>query len=166
MIRSDQKIFDPISLSKKIATLRSEGARVVFTNGCFDLVHVGHLRYLNAARRLGDRLIVAVNSDESLRRLKGAARPILSAEQRKRVLSGFESVDYVTEFEEDTPHDLLRLLKPEILAKGANYPIEGVVGREVVWEYGGEVKTVELTEGKSTTGLIERIISGEVEKRS
>ncbi|MBI1784884.1 D-glycero-beta-D-manno-heptose 1-phosphate adenylyltransferase [Candidatus Sumerlaeota bacterium] len=159
MIRCEEKILDRHALAAKLDALRSQGGarKIVFTNGCFDLVHVGHLRYLEAARRLGDALVVAVNGDASLRKLKGEGRPILPATQRKRVLAGFACVNFVTGFDEETPHELLRLLKPEILAKGANYPIEGVVGREVVWGYGGEVKTVELTEGKSTTNIIGRI---------
>ena len=132
--------------------------KVCLTNGCFDLIHVGHLRYLNAARTKGDCLVVAVNSDESMHRIKGPSRPILPADQRKRVLAGFACVDFVTEFDEDTPHSLLRELKPDILIKGANYDIDGVVGREVVEEHGGEVMTLELTEERSTTAIIDRIV--------
>jgi D-beta-D-heptose 7-phosphate kinase/D-beta-D-heptose 1-phosphate adenosyltransferase len=157
---SEEKILDRPSLAARVAALRKRGVKVVLTNGCFDLIHVGHARYLRAARALGDCLIVAVNSDASLRRIKGPGRPILPAGQRKRVLAGLACVDFVTEFDEDTPHDLLRLLRPEVLAKGANYGIEGVIGREVVWEYGGEVRTVELTQGRSTTAILEKIRSG------
>ncbi len=153
-----EKICDRKILNDRVTALRSRGSKVVFTNGCFDLLHVGHLRYLEAARALGDALIVAVNSDDSIRKLKGPERPILSADQRKRVLAGLECVDFVTEFNEDTPNELLKLLKPDVLAKGANYPVEGVVGREIVWGYGGEVKTVELTEGRSTTRTVEKIL--------
>ncbi len=158
MIRAEQKILDRAPLAARLDDLRKAGKKIVFTNGCFDLIHVGHLRYLGAARRLGDCLVVAINGDDSLRRLKGSTRPILPAEQRKRVLAGLACVDFVTEFDEDTPHNLLRLFRPDVLAKGANYPVEGVVGREVVWEYGGEVKTVELTEGQSTTNLIAKVL--------
>ena len=166
MIRCEEKILDRGPLAARLADLRKAGKKIVFTNGCFDLVHTGHLRYLEAARRLGGALVVAVNGDASLHKLKGEGRPVLPAGQRKRVLAGFECVDFVTEFDEDTPHNLLKLLQPEILAKGANYPVEGVVGREIVWEYGGEVRTVELTGGKSTTDIIQRILASTGEKKN
>lgn len=156
---AQEKILQRGDLAREFERIRAQGKKVVFTNGCFDLLHVGHLRYLNAARREGDCLVVAVNSDASIKKLKGDSRPILPAEQRKRVLAGLECVDYVTEFDEDTPHALLRLLKPEVLIKGANYSVEGVVGREIVEGYGGEVRTVALTEGRSTTSLVEKILA-------
>ena len=113
--------------------------------------------HLEIAIQRGARLIVAVNSDDSVRRVKGPPRPIMASVQRRRILAGLACVDAVTEFDEATPHNLLRLLRPDVLVKGANYTIDGVVGREMVEEYGGEVKTVALAEGKSTTGLMERI---------
>lgn len=155
----DDKIHDREALAGHLEALRAAGKKIVFTNGCFDVLHVGHLRYLWAARGQGDCLVVAVNSDESLRRLKGPDRPIMNATQRKRVLAGFACVDYVTEFAEETPHALLELFRPDILIKGATYSIDGVVGREVVEAYGGKVMTLELTEGKSTTAIIEKIRS-------
>jgi D-beta-D-heptose 7-phosphate kinase/D-beta-D-heptose 1-phosphate adenosyltransferase len=115
------------------------------------------LRYLEAARREGDLLVVAINSDASTRRLKGPTRPILPADQRKRVLAGLACVDFVTEFDEDTPHATLEALRPDVLVKGATYGVEEVIGREVVRGYGGEVKTLGLTEGASTTKFIESI---------
>lgn len=157
MVDSRTKIVERSELAARVQALRELGRRIVFTNGCFDLFHVGHLRYLEAARRLGDVLVVAVNSDETVRRSKGESRPILNAAQRLRVVAAMECVDFVTEFGEETPHELLRLLRPNVLVKGANYTIEGVVGREVVEAYGGEVATVALTEGASTSNIIERI---------
>lgn len=151
------KIVDLEALPERLAPLRASGKSIVFTNGCFDLIHVGHLRYLQAARKLGDCLIVAINGDESLRRLKGASRPILPADQRLRVLAGFECVDFVLTFDDDTPHRLLRAIRPEVLVKGANYSVDGVVGREVVEEYGGQVLTVALTEGRSTSDIVEKV---------
>ena len=145
-------------MAERCQSLRDQGRKIVFTNGCFDLIHVGHLRYLEAARALGDCLIVAVNADASLRSVKGPTRPILSADQRKRILAALACVDYVTEFAEETPHAILRELRPDVLVKGANYSIEEVVGREVVEGYGGKVETVELTEGHSSTRLIERAL--------
>jgi D-beta-D-heptose 7-phosphate kinase / D-beta-D-heptose 1-phosphate adenosyltransferase len=160
VISARNKIVDLPALLERLGPLRARGEKVVFTNGCFDLVHVGHLRYLQAARRLGDRLVVAINSDASMRRLKGPERPILPAEQRLKVLAGFGCVDFVLAFGEDTPHALLEAIRPEVLVKGANYAVEGVVGREIVEAYGGEVKTVALTENRSTTDLVSRIRAG------
>jgi D-beta-D-heptose 7-phosphate kinase/D-beta-D-heptose 1-phosphate adenosyltransferase len=154
---SDSKILDRAELGRRLERARGEGRRIVFTNGVFDLLHVGHLRYLEAARREGDLLVVAINSDASTRRLKGPTRPILPADQRKRVLAGLACVDFVTEFDEDTPHATLEALRPDVLVKGATYGVEEVIGREVVRGYGGEVKTLGLTEGASTTKFIESI---------
>lgn len=157
---SSRKILDRSSLKAELERRRASGDSIVFTNGCFDLIHVGHLRYLEAAKKLGDRLIVAINSDDSIERLKGPSRPILPEQQRARVLAALACVDYVTVFEEDTPDALLELLRPEILVKGANYGVDGVVGRDFVEAYGGKVLTVELTEGRSTTAIIEKVQSG------
>jgi len=156
-----EKIFDREALAARLAALRQspQPPRAVFTNGCFDLLHVGHLRYLWEARKQGGLLIVAINSDESMHRLKGEGRPILKLEERLRVLAGLACVDYVTWFEEDTPIPLLERLRPEVLVKGATYDIEGVVGHELVLGYGGEVKTLALTPGRSTSGLIERVMA-------
>ncbi|MCX7014666.1 MAG: D-glycero-beta-D-manno-heptose 1-phosphate adenylyltransferase [Candidatus Sumerlaeota bacterium] len=153
-----KKILDRAALASEVARRRLAGQRMVFTNGCFDLLHVGHARYLNEARRRGDYLVVAMNSDASTARLKGPERPIVPQDQRARILASFAAVDYVTIFDEDDPKPLLRLLRPEILVKGGNYGIEGVVGREMVEAYGGAVLTVALTEGASTTRLIETIL--------
>jgi D-beta-D-heptose 7-phosphate kinase/D-beta-D-heptose 1-phosphate adenosyltransferase len=133
--------------------------RIVFTNGCFDLLHVGHLRYLCEARTLGDCLIVAINDDASVRRLKGERRPVLKLRERLEVLAGLRCVDYVTWFGEDTPIPLLEMLRPDVLVKGANYPVEGVVGREAVAAWGAQVRVVALSEGRSTTGLIEKVLA-------
>lgn len=155
---SSQKILDRSALAEEVARRREEGQRMVFTNGCFDLIHAGHVRYLAAARRMGDYLVVAINADESIQHLKGPKRPLLPQNQRARIMAAFAPVDYVVIFDEDEPIRLLRDLKPEILVKGGDYTIEGVVGREVVWEYGGEVHTVAPTEGASTRQIIRRVI--------
>ncbi|OPZ14100.1 MAG: Bifunctional protein HldE [candidate division BRC1 bacterium ADurb.BinA364] len=154
-----QKIVSREELLARAKERRAAGQRMAFTNGCFDLLHVGHARYLEAARREADYLVVAINSDASVARIKDPRRPILPEDQRARVLAGLRSVDFVTVFDEDDPIALLRQLRPEILVKGANYAIEGVVGREAVWEYGGEVKTLALTHGASTTHIVERILA-------
>ena len=153
-----EKIMDRAELAQRLADLRTAGKKVVFTNGCFDLLHVGHVRYLAAARAEGDCLVVAVNSDASHRRHKGPGRPILPADQRKRVLAGLACVDFVTEFDDDTPHAILREFRPDVLIKGGDYGIEGVVARELVQDSGGEVKTLALTEGQSTSAIIERAL--------
>jgi D-beta-D-heptose 7-phosphate kinase/D-beta-D-heptose 1-phosphate adenosyltransferase len=158
IVTAREKILERSEMAARAEALRAQGKRIVFSNGCFDLIHVGHLRYLWAARQKGDCLIVAVNSDESMRRIKGPERPILDAEHRKIVLAAFSCVDYVVEFDEDTPCNLLREIHPDILVKGATYSIEGVVGREIVEEYGGKIMTLELTEGNSTTDIIGRVL--------
>lgn len=155
------KVLDRKALARAARRERDAGKTIVFTNGCFDLIHVGHLRYLQAARDLGDVLVVAANSDASIRRLKGEGRPVLPEDQRLRVLAALGCVDYVTAFEEDTPEALLDLLRPEVLVKGANYSVDGVVGRDFVESYGGQVRTVALTEGQSTTGLVEKAKSAD-----
>lgn len=131
--------------------------RVVFTNGCFDLLHRGHVEYLSQARSLGDRLVVGVNTDASVRRLKGPGRPLVGQDDRALVLAGLESVDGVTLFHEDTPQELIRSLLPDVLVKGGDYAPDEVVGRDEVEAAGGKVVIVPLIGGRSTTGLLERI---------
>lgn len=132
--------------------------RLVFTNGCFDLLHRGHAAYLAEAATLGDRLIVAVNSDSSVRRIKGPGRPVLPEGDRTFLLASFRSVDWVTVFEEDTPAALVEALRPDVLVKGADYTLDEVVGREVVEAAGGRVELVELVGGRSTSEILERIL--------
>ena len=141
--------------------LRAVGARAVFTNGCFDLVHRGHVTYLQKARSLGDALILGLNSDESVRRLKGEGRPILPMDERAFLLAGLEAVDHICVFDEDTPLELIRMLQPDILVKGGDYTLDGIVGREVVEAGGGKVMTVPVVEGRSTTDIVERIKNSE-----
>lgn len=138
--------------------MRGEGKRLVFTNGCFDLLHPGHVRYLYQARALGDALVVALNSDRSVRALKGEGRPILSQRERAEVMAALESVDYVTIFDEETPRELIAVLLPDILVKGGDWPIQQIVGREEVEAAGGKVLSLPYVEGLSTTDIIERIL--------
>ena len=148
-------------LQVAVADARSQGERLVFTNGCFDIIHAGHVTYLEQARTLGERLVVAVNSDDSVRRLKGAGRPINPADRRMAVLAGLAAVDWVVCFEQDTPRELLQALQPEILVKGGDYQsTEHVVGREIVEAYGGEVRLLDFVEDVSTTGIVGRIRNG------
>ncbi len=153
---SKKKIRSPGSLAREISKLQKAGKRVVFTNGCFDLLHAGHVTYLEKARKLGDLLVVAVNTDESVRRLKGPSRPVNSTQDRMTVLSALGFVDRVTFFAEDTPLELIQKLSPKILVKGADYKKDQIVGAEWVEAHGGKVKTIPLVKGKSTTSILQK----------
>ena len=154
---SDRGVLGRDQLAAAVASARRRGERIVFTNGCFDIVHAGHVGYLEQARELGDRLVVAINADDSVRRLKGTGRPVNRAEHRARVLAGLSAVDWVTVFEEDTPEALLELLAPDVLVKGGDYSIEQVVGGELVRARGGEVRVLDFHDSLSTTGIVERL---------
>lgn len=138
---------------------RANGEKIVFTNGCFDLLHPGHVAYLEDAKKLGQRLVVAVNADASVKRLKGEGRPVQPAESRMAVLAGLESVDWVVDFEDDTPERLLQLLKPDVLAKGGDYTPDQVVGAAIVQAYGGEVSVLSFVDNCSTTSIVQTILS-------
>ena len=140
-------------LADAVRRARRQGARIVFTNGCFDILHAGHVGYLDEARQLGDRLIVAINDDASVRRLKGEGRPVNKLAQRVRVLEGLAAVDWVVSFSEDTPEALLEEIRPEVLVKGGDYAPDEVVGAEFVRSYGGDVRVLTEVEGSSTTKL-------------
>jgi D-beta-D-heptose 7-phosphate kinase/D-beta-D-heptose 1-phosphate adenosyltransferase len=159
MMRARSKIKNPGELQELFAAKRQEGRRIVFTNGCFDLMHVGHLRYLEAARELGDLLVVGVNSDRSVRMIKGPKRPIISEDQRSEVVAGLHCVDLVTLFDDPDPLALIQLLKPDILVKGADWPIDKIVGASFVLDSGGDVVRIPLIPDVSTTTIIERIVS-------
>lgn len=152
-----------IKTRKEILELRKkfkeENKKVVFTNGCFDLIHSGHVDYLVKAKALGDVLILALNTDSSVRRIKGTNRPILNQEERAFIVSNLKPVDYVTFFDEDTPGEIINELIPDILVKGADWSIDKIVGREVVEKNGGEVKTINFVNNQSTSKIIESIIS-------
>ncbi len=135
---ADRKIHEPRALAGLLASRRSRGETVVFTNGCFDLLHVGHIKYLQAARKLGDLLVLGLNSDASIRRLKGPKRPLIGEEERAHILAALDCVDYVVVFDEDTPLELIGSLHPDVLVKGGDYTRDGVVGRELVEGWGGE----------------------------
>ena len=142
-------------LADAVRRSRRQGARIVFTNGCFDILHAGHVGYLEEARQLGDRLIVAVNDDDSVRRLKGEGRPLNKLAQRVRVLEGLTSVDWVVSFSEDTPQALLEEIRPDVLVKGGDYAPDEIVGAEFVRSYGGDVRVLSELAGQSTTKLVE-----------
>lgn len=140
-----------------IAKHRQRKERIVFTNGCFDVLHVGHCRYLKLARERGDVLVVGLNSDASVRRLKGNTRPVVPCDERRELLLALKPVDYVCVFEEDTPKELIEKVRPDVLVKGGDWPVEKIVGHELVQSYGGTVESLPYIEGSSTTDVIERI---------
>lgn len=150
------KIYGREALLPTLAQWRAEGKKVVFTNGCFDLLHLGHVDYLEKARHLGGALVVGLNTDSSVSRLK-PGRPLQDELSRARILAALSFVDAVVLFDEPTPLELLTLLRPDILVKGDDYPISGIVGHELVLENGGQVLTVPLVAGYSTTGIVERV---------
>jgi rfaE bifunctional protein nucleotidyltransferase chain/domain len=154
------KIYSRSQLLAERAALRAAGKTLVFTNGVFDLLHVGHVRYLAAARSLGDALVVAINSDRTVRELKGAGRPVTSELERAEVLSALRQVTYVTVFDDVSPRALIAELLPDVLVKGGDYGLDEIHGREEVEAAGGKVVSVPLVAGASTTSIIERMKSG------
>jgi D-beta-D-heptose 7-phosphate kinase/D-beta-D-heptose 1-phosphate adenosyltransferase len=160
-----EKIKKRDDLRKVVEGFKAKGKRIVFTNGCFDLLHIGHIRYLEEAKSLGDILVVGVNSDRSVRGLKGPNRPILPEEERAEILSGLECVSYITIFDESTPLELISTLQPHVLVKGGDWTKESTVGKEVVERLGGEVVILPFVEGSSTSNLIETILK-RYEKRT
>ncbi|MFH1441560.1 MAG: D-glycero-beta-D-manno-heptose 1-phosphate adenylyltransferase [Candidatus Omnitrophota bacterium] len=156
---SGSKIKSLKQLSKTALSLKSKGKKIVFTNGCFDILHFGHVYYLQQAKKQGDILIVGLNSDTSIKRIKGKNRPIVCQQDRAKVLAGLESVDYIVIFNEDTPLKTISAIKPDVLIKGSDWQKNNIVGSEVVSQYGGKVATIKLAKGRSTTNIIEKIIS-------
>jgi len=153
----EDKIKKRAVLKKILAGLRQKRKKIVFTNGCFDLLHYGHVKYLQEAKEKGDVLVVAVNSDSSVRAIKGRKRPFVSAQDRMRLIAALESVDYVLLFKEKTPLKVIRIFKPDILIKGADWDTKKIAGRDFVLAAGGKVSTVKLLKGRSTTTLIRKI---------
>lgn len=153
-----QKIKGRKELRRIIRYLKAKGKRIVFTNGCFDLLHIGHIRYLEKARALGDALVVGVNSDSSVRKLKGPKRPVLPVKERTEILSGLGCVDYITIFDERTPLKLITSLHPNVLVKGGDWTKEQIVGGEVVERSGGKVVIIPFVKGASSSNLIEIIL--------
>jgi len=154
---AEAKILAPAPLADRLSTLRAQNQRIVFTNGCFDLLHIGHARYLAAARRRGDLLVVALNTDESVSGIK-PGRPIIPLAERQELMASFFFVDFVTQFSEPTPLNLIQLFRPHVLAKGADWALENIVGAKEVQAWGGEVARIELVEGKGTTQIINKIL--------
>jgi D-glycero-beta-D-manno-heptose 1-phosphate adenylyltransferase len=150
----------PDAAQRTLAAWRAARERIVFTNGVFDLLHRGHAEYLAQARALGERLVVGVNSDASVRRLKGPARPIVAAVDRAALLEALACVDLAVVFDEDTPARLIEAVRPDVLVKGGDWPVERIVGRELVESYGGQVLSIPLREGCGTSVLVQRIREG------
>lgn len=153
-MRIDKKIITRPEAEKIVRSLNAEKKRVVFTNGCFDILHVGHLELLEKAKSFGDVLIVGMNSDSSMKQIKGPDRPILTEQDRARLLAAIEMVDYVVLFDEETPFELLQQIKPNILVKGGDYKLNEIIGRDVV----DEVKIIPFVRGKSTSSIIDKIL--------
>jgi len=149
-----KKIILAKALAKKISAFKKSGKKIVFTNGCFDLIHAGHIRTFQKAKTFGDILVVAINTDASVRRLKGKNRPVVGQQNRAKVLAGLEAVDFVTFFSEDTPLEILELLRPDVLVKGANYKLSEIVGRQCV----KKVVRISMVKGISTSSIISKIL--------
>ena len=154
----NQKLIDPESLTPILDGLRKEGKKIVFTNGCFDLLHVGHLRYLEQAREEGDLLVLGLNSDRSVRELKGETRPLLPQDERAEMMAALSMVDYIVIFDERTPLNLIKELRPDILVKGGDWKREDIVGGKEVEASGGRVVVVPEIPGRSTSNLIDEIV--------
>jgi rfaE bifunctional protein nucleotidyltransferase chain/domain len=151
------KIYSREVLLQRVAMWRFQHKKVVFTNGCFDILHKGHIDYLSRARDLGDVLIIGLNTDASVHRLKGEGRPLQDEKTRAMILASLRLVEAICLFDEDTPHDLISLVKPDVLVKGGDYTEDNIVGADIVKSNGGVVVTIPMTEGHSTSGLIERL---------
>ena len=152
------KIISLASLKRKIRRLRQNGKRIVFTNGCFDILHYGHVKYLQDARSYGDYLVVAVNSDSSIKKIKVKNRPVIRQSDRLKTVAALASVDFVVLFNADSPLRLIKALKPDILIKGADWNKQKIIGADFVESYGGKVLTVNLVKGRSTSAIIEKIV--------
>ena len=156
-MNSTDKIFSLPQLQDQANHWRSQGQKIVFTNGCFDLLHLGHVDYLEKARQLGDKLVLGLNTDASISRIKGPNRPLQDEVSRARIMASLLFIDAVVLFDQDTPLELIEAVQPDILVKGDDYTLENIVGHEVVLARGGEVKTVPLVKGYSTTNIVKKI---------
>lgn len=158
MLPSQEKILPLSSLLARVEQWHQQNQKIVFTNGCFDIVHLGHVDYLEKARLLGDKLVVGVNTDQSVSKLKGPNRPLQDEMSRTRVMASFWFVDAVVLFDQETPYELIKAVQPNILVKGDDYTLENIVGHDLVLEKGGEVKTIPLVKGYSTTQVVAKIL--------
>ncbi|MCC9136665.1 D-glycero-beta-D-manno-heptose 1-phosphate adenylyltransferase [Pontibacter silvestris] len=156
-MNSTDKIFTVSQLQNRLQIWHNQNQTIVFTNGCFDLLHLGHVDYLEKARSLGDKLVLGLNTDASISRIKGPSRPLQDETSRARIMASLLFIDAVVLFNEDTPLELIKIVQPDILVKGDDYTVESIVGHEVVLARGGEVKTVPLVKGYSTTNIVKKI---------
>lgn len=154
---TESKILSREEAKKQVEHWQAEGKKIVFTNGCFDIVHLGHIDYLEKAQALGDKLVLGLNTDASVQRLKGETRPVVNEYARARMMSAMSFIDAVTLFDEETPKELIETLCPNILVKGDDYTVENIVGANFVMARGGEVKTISLVKGYSTSAIIQKI---------
>ena len=154
----NNKILKREDLKKELEALRRQGKKIAFTNGCFDILHVGHVRYLREAKKTADVLVLALNSDVSVRTIKGEKRPLVPQDERADVVAALESIDYVTLFDEPTPLELIEYLRPNVLIKGGDWAEENIVGRDSVKSWGGKVVVIPETEGASTTNIIDKVL--------
>lgn len=153
---NSQRVLNDSNLSAQVEAYKKENKKIVFTNGCFDLLHIGHVTYLEEAKKLGDVLIVGINTDASVRVLKGPTRPIQNENDRSAILAALKAVDHTVLFSEDTPLNLIKKIKPDVLVKGGDWKIDQIVGSDFVMSYGGQVKSLNFVNGKSTTAIIEK----------
>ncbi len=156
---SEDKIVVFSKLRTVVSKLKAKNKKIVFTNGCFDLIHTGHVKYLEKARSFGDILIVGINSDSSMKKIKGSKRPIIAQGDRARIIAGLESVDYVSIFDEATPLRLIKAVKPDVLVKGADWELTKMVGADYIKSYGGSAISIPLVKGRSTSHIIRKIVS-------
>jgi len=156
----EKKLMNTVELSDQLNTWRKEGCKIVFSNGCFDLLHLGHIDYLARAADFGDKLVIGLNTDASVSRLKGPSRPITDERSRALVMAALEFVSAIVLFDEPTPYELIRLVQPDVLVKGADYKTEEIVGYDIVIAKGGEVKTIPFVDGYSTSKIEQRIRDG------
>lgn len=157
-MREDKIVVFP-KLRTVVSKLKAKNKKIVFTNGCFDLIHAGHVKYLEKAKSFGDILIVGINSDSSMKKIKGSKRPIIAQGDRARIIAGLESVDYVSIFDETTPLRLIKAVKPDILVKGADWNLNKIVGADYIKSYGGKAVSIPLVKGRSTSDMIRKIVS-------
>lgn len=151
-------IFDRKKLVKKVNALKKKGKKIVFTNGCYDLIHAGHVKFLQKAKKLGDILILAINSDSSVRRIKGPKRPVMPEHERAEVLAALECVDIVTIFHENDPFNIVKDIVPDVLVKGGDWKMGTIIGADIVEAAGGRTTNIKYEKGNSTTGIIERVV--------
>jgi D-beta-D-heptose 7-phosphate kinase/D-beta-D-heptose 1-phosphate adenosyltransferase len=154
----DKIVFNRKKLIEKVKALHKQGKKVVFTNGCYDILHIGHVKLLTRARRLGDVLLVALNSDSSVRRIKGPKRPLVPQRERAEVLAGLECVGIVTVFNEDDPYNIIKDTLPDVLVKGGDWAIDKIIGADIVRQNGGTVRNIKYEKGKSTTNIVKKVI--------